>query len=127
MEDLYLSATTLLQIICATEANRQGKDDLPFLPGVNAAASRMGIAHLGPDVKNMRNELVHDGQLIGKRFAGPGIDECADVVAEVLNWFDSYMHAALRLGPVTQTRFRGSDFRNLNAFSIYSNEEADDD
>jgi len=127
MEDLYLSATTLLQIIVATEADRQGKDELPFLPGLNAAATRMGIAPLGPDVKNMRNELVHDGRLIGTRFSGPGIDECAELVAEVLNWFDSYMHVALQLGPVKQTRFKGRDFRGLNAYSIYPDNGEEDE
>lgn len=123
MEDLYLSATTLLQIIVATEADRQGKDDLPFLPGLNAAAQRMGIPSLRQDVKNMRNELVHDGRLIGKRFSGPGIGECAGLVAEVLNWFDSYMHVALQLGPVKQVRFKGRDFESLNAYSIYPDNE----
>jgi hypothetical protein len=117
MEDLYLSATTLLQIVVATEASRQGKTDLPFYPGVSDAAKRMGIRILSDDFKNMRNELIHDGQLIGRRFAGPR-EACVEVVADVLNWFDEYLHAGLGLGAPRKTRFAKADFINLNAYSI---------
>jgi hypothetical protein len=90
MEDLYLGATTLLQVIVSTEADRQGKDELYFYPGVMDAAQRMGIPATSNSVRDMRNELIHDGRLIGKRFAGPDSAACASVVAEVLNWFDAY-------------------------------------
>lgn len=118
MEDLYLSATTLLQVIVATEAAKQGKDELKFFPGIKDAASRAGIAPLGKDFKDMRNELVHDGRLIGSRFAGPDKAACGVVVADVLNWFDAYLHAALALGPIVRKRFSATDFLNLNAYSI---------
>ena len=117
MEDLYLSATTLLQIIVATEAKKQGVATLNFYPGVTAAAQRMNITVLGPDFKKMRNELVHDGQLIGARFAGPRA-ACNQVVTDVLNWFDTYVHVALALGPVMKARFQPYDFSGLNAYSI---------
>jgi len=118
MEDLYLSATTLLQIIVATEATKQGKPDLPFYAGLADAAVRMRLQPLGQDFKDMRNELVHDGRLIGKRFKGPDKLACAEVVSDVLNWFDDYFHAALNLGPVVRKRFTGTDFVSLNAYSI---------
>lgn len=118
MEDLYLSATTLLQVIVATEAAKQGKNRLDFHLGITDAANRMSIRILGPDFKDMRNELVHDGRLIGSRFAGPDKAACSAVVADVLNWFDMYVHAALALGPVKKTRFRAIDFASLNAYSI---------
>jgi hypothetical protein len=119
MEDLYLSATTLMQVIVATEARKQGKDKLEFYPGITAAAQRFGIASLSAEFKNMRNELVHDGQLIGARFAGPDKLACANVVADVLNWIDAYIHAALALGPVLNKRFKGTSLVSLNAYSIY--------
>jgi hypothetical protein len=118
LEDLYLSATTLLQIIVATEAARQGLTQLPFYPGVEAAARAMGIRVLSDDFKNMRNELIHDGQLIGHRFAGPDKTACAAVAVDVLNWIDEYIHKALNLGTVRKTRFRNIDLANLNAYSI---------
>ena len=65
----------------------------------------------------MRNELIHDGQLIGSRFAGPK-EACAEVIADVFNWFDEYMHAALGLGTPRKTRFEKADFLNLNSYSI---------
>lgn len=116
MEDLYLSATTLLQVIAATEAAKQGKS-LSFYAGVTDAAHRMNIAVLSQDFKNMRNELVHDGQLIGSRFLGPRT-ACEQVIADVLNWIDQYIYSALSLGPVAKTRFQPCDFAGLNAYSI---------
>jgi hypothetical protein len=52
-KDLYLSATTWSQIIVATEADRQGKKDLPYFEGIEASANRMGIHPPSPDFKNM--------------------------------------------------------------------------
>ncbi len=118
MEDLYLSATTLLQVIVATEAARQGKKDMPYYQGVMDAASNMHIRTLSDDFKNMRNELIHDGQLVGKRFSGPDKAACSVVVADVLNWFDEYLHAALVLGSPKRTRFSKTDFIGLNAYSL---------
>jgi hypothetical protein len=117
MEDLYLSATTLLQIIAATEADRQGKD-LSYYGGVTDAAQRMGIHTISNNFKNMRNDLIHEGRLIGTAFAGPDKLACAAVVAELLNWFDEYMHAALGLGAKRKIRFTKADFMGLNAYSI---------
>lgn len=117
MEDLYLSATTGLQIVAATEETKQGKE-LSFYKGIEGAATRMGIGQLSPQFKDMRNDLVHDGRLIGSRFRGPDKMACAKVIAEVLNWLDTYVHAALALGPVTKQRFQVSDFVALNAYSI---------
>lgn len=118
MEDLYLSATTLLQVIVATEATRQGKKELPFNPGIIDATNRMTIKPLSDDFKKMRNELIHDGQLIGKRFSGPDKEACSVVIADVLNWFDEYMHAALGLSSPKRTRFDKNDFVGLNAYSL---------
>jgi hypothetical protein len=117
MEDLYLSATTLLQVIVATEADRQRRH-LNYYPGVTAAARSMNIPPLSNDFKDMRNVLIHEGRLIGGRFRGHDKAACAMVVAEVLNWFDAYMHVALSLGAPRRTRFRQADFMGLNAFSI---------
>jgi len=116
MEDLYLSATTLLQVIAATEAAKQGTK-MSFYSAVTAAAHRMNIPVLSQDFKDMRNELVHDGQLIGSRFSGPR-EACEQVVADVLNWIDQYIHSALSLGSVAKSRFQPNDFAGLNAYSI---------
>ncbi len=118
MEDLYLSATTLLQVIVATEATRQSKKELRFYDGVEAAARRFNLRVLSDDFKNMRNELIHDGQLIGRRFPAANKQACGLVVVDVLNWLDEYIHSALSLGAVRKTRFSIADVSNLNAYSI---------
>lgn len=116
-EDLYLSATTLLQIIAATEEDFQGKS-LSYLDAVSTASTRAGITPLTRDFKDMRNNLIHEGRLLGGKFPGKTLDDCAVVAADVLNWFDSYMHSALKLGAVCRKRFSAGDFLNLNSYSI---------
>lgn len=155
MEDLYLSATTLLQVIATTEKRKRLRDrkrarkgrqlgkkepleKLFFHDALKAASSRVSISHPSPQVKEMRDSLVHEGTLRGKwmeqvdrtRLAGIGKDAddggdrltdheiCARIVAEVMNWLDTYIHAALRLGRVAKTRFAAYDFTSLNAYSL---------
>jgi hypothetical protein len=116
-EDMYLSTTTLLQVVAATEEDRQGKE-LSFLQGVTDASTRFHLAPLSADFKNMRNDLVHDGRLSASRFPGKAIEDCAQVAAEVMNWIDRYLHAALNIGPILKQRFKKADFMNLNAYSL---------
>jgi len=116
-EDMYLSATTLLQVVAATEETRQGKS-LSFLQGVTGASNRFGVAPLSADFKNMRNDLVHDGTLSGTRFSGKTLLDCAQVAADTFNWIDRYLYAALGLGAVGMVRFKQSSFINLNAYSL---------
>jgi len=116
-EDMYLSATTLLQIIAATEETRQGRD-LSYFNAVSAAATRAGIPALGPDFKDMRNNLIHEGKLLGGHFSGASLNDCASVAAGVLNWFDTYIHTVLALRPIGKIRFSARDFLGLNAYSV---------
>jgi hypothetical protein len=117
-EDMYLSATTLLQIIAATEKARQGINSLSYFDGVTAASARAGIVSLSQDFKNMRNNLIHHGRLLGGSFSGTTLQDCSVVAADVLNWFDAYMHSALGLGVVLHRRFASSHFVNLNSYSV---------
>lgn len=136
LEDLYLSATTLLQVIVATQNQLEGRltreAELDFYPGVIAASTRANITQPSENFKNMRNELIHDGRLSGKRFKGRDVADpahaeaaaevrdragCAEVAAEVLNWFDSYIFSVFQLGH-HEPRFKGRDFLSLNAYSI---------
>jgi len=116
-EDLYLSATTLLQIIAATEESIQNKE-LSYFNAVKAAAKRAGIHTLNEDFKDMRNNLIHDGKLLGGRFSGQSLQDCATVAADVLNWFDAYLHSVLGLGAVRRQRFTFKNYLTLNAYSL---------
>ncbi len=117
-EDFYLSATTLLQIIAATEKSITGNSKLKYLPAVQSASRRVGITILNRDFKDMRNNLIHEGKLLGARFAGTDIEACSKVVADLMNWFDEYVHAVMNLGPVKRKRYSKHDFMSLNAYSI---------
>lgn len=117
LEDLYLSATTILQVLVATEEGRQGTG-LSFLQGVTDAAARFGVPALAADFKNMRNDLVHDGTLSGTRHPGKSADDCRAVAAGVLDWLDGYLHAALNLGPVRCPRFDPNVLAGLKVFSL---------
>ncbi|MFC1601288.1 hypothetical protein ACFL34_02965 [Candidatus Sumerlaeota bacterium] len=127
LEDLYLSATTVLQIIGATENRIQSKratekriqsKDLSFFKAIQGASSRHGVLPLSADFKSMRNDLIHDGTLSGTRFSDQDKESCSQVACEVLNWIDRYLHAALGLGNVRRTRFSPHDFIALNAYSL---------
>ena len=116
-EDFYLSATTLLQIIAATEESIEGKD-LYYFDAVTSAAKRAGIHALKRDFKDTRNNLIHEGKLLGGRFSGQSLQDCAAVAADVLNWFDAYLHSVLGLGAVRRQRFSFQNFLSLNTYSL---------
>jgi hypothetical protein len=117
-EDLYLSATTLLQIIAATEQHQAGNSNLPYYQAIQSATNRAGISHLSRDFKDMRNNLIHEGKLLGGSFAGTDIEACSIVTSDLMNWFDEYIHAVMNLGPVARKRYSKHDFMSLNAYSI---------
>lgn len=119
LEDLYLSATTVLQTIAATEKRKAPIANKPsFYKYVRAAAVRYGLPILSHDFKDMRNDLIHDGTLSGTTFANKTADDGRAVAIDVLNWIDGYVHAALGLGPVRRTRFAPHSLDGLNAYSL---------
>lgn len=117
-EDFYLSATTLLQIIAATEEQITGNSNLSYFAAVQSASQRTRILNLTRDFKDMRNNLIHEGKLLGGSFTGTDIEACSIVAADVMNWFDAYVHAVMNLGPVKRERYSKLDFMSLNAYSI---------
>lgn len=116
-EDFYLSATTLLQIIAATQEKTAHKE-LNYFPAIQLASERAGIKPLSRDFKDMRNNLIHEGKLLGGAFSGTDINACSAVAADLMNWFDEYIHAVLSLGPVKRQRYKHTDFAVLNAYSL---------
>ena len=117
-EDLFLSATTLLQIIAATEEQITGNSNLSYFQAVPSASARVGIAPLNRDFKDMRNNLIHEGKLLGGRFVGVDIDACASVAADLMNWFDEYIYSVMNLGALQRKRHSKYDFISLNSYSI---------
>jgi len=117
-EDFYLSATTLLQIIAATEERITGNSNLSYLQAVQSVSNRVGITILNRDFKDMRNNLIHEGKLLGGQFVGTDHEACSEVASDVMNWFDEYIHAVMNLGSVKIKRYSKHDFMSLNAYSI---------
>ena len=101
----------------ATE-ERIGGVGLSFFDGMQSASSRVRINALSRDFLHMRNALVHEGTLVGGKFAGKSRNDAASVAADVLHWFDEFMHSAMRLGTVRRRRFTASDFNSVNSYSI---------
>jgi hypothetical protein len=117
-EDFYLSATTLLQIIAATEEDITRNNNLPYFTAIQSASRRAGIQTLTREFKDMRNNLIHEGKLLGGSYSGRNIYDCSVVAANLLNWFDNYIHSVLNIGAVRAQRFRYSDFISLNSYSM---------
>ena len=91
---------------------------MSYFQAIQSASLRVGITSLSRDFKDMRNNLIHEGKLIGGRFAGRDLEACSIVAADVMNWFDEYLHSIMNLGPVKRKRFSKSDFMSLNAYSL---------
>jgi hypothetical protein len=130
LENLYLSGSTLLQIIAGTEeatgrgfaanhaAVRAGRRIRPgFFDYLAGASDRVGIAPLQYDIVEIRNALIHEGTL--KTANCPTQSDAAEPIAAALRWVDEYMYAILNLGPVPTPRHLARDLSlGLNSFSF---------
>jgi hypothetical protein len=107
LEDLFLSIGVQMDIVKQCEIALAGRK-LDYFPGMQAASRRYGIRQLTRDYKKMRDDIVHEGRLSGSNFTGKKKIDCANVVADTLNWIDSYVSAVLALGQAP-TRWSGRD------------------
>lgn len=115
LEDLYLSATTVLQIIAAT--GRQPNVDETFRVGLDRASQRLGLRGLPQDVIRLRNDLIHDGTLFGPRFKAKDTQACWEVAGDVLNWIDEFVCQALSMQKPPKPRVDVTLPCPINAFS----------
>lgn len=120
LEDIYLSAGVQMDIVKQRERAATGNLGLKYFQGMTSASARYSLSPLGNDYKNMRNDIVHEGVLSGSNFAGKSKSECAAVVADTLNWLDSYVLAVIGvLGTPGLPRWRGQDLeRGLPSVSV---------
>ena len=131
LENLYLSGSTLLQIIASSEENtggayaathaaaRTGKPGSKpaFFDYLAGAADRVGIAPPSHDVIKIRNSLIHEGTLKLTNF--PTQADAAEPIAEALRWVDDYMYAVLKVGRVPVSRHKARELTfGLNSFSF---------
>jgi len=121
LEDIYLSAGVQMDIIKQHERVVSGNSQLTYMQGMTSASSRYGLTPLGQDYKNMRNDIVHEGVLSGSNFRGRSKAQCADVLADTLNWLDQYVLSVLDLAKQVSnvSRWRGAMLENnLPSISI---------
>jgi len=120
LEDLVLSTGTVLEVIAATAETvaPTGTDIGTFNKNLTYAAQRFGLAVMPGDFRKMRNDLVHEGTLSASKFPGKDSFACGVAAAEALDWIDSYIFAALALGPVPAPRFAPEGFQGANSFSL---------
>ena len=115
MEDMATFTFVIMDVVkqCEISAGVTSKKlwkdgtpkDLEYFEGMEAAAGRYGLQLLPQDFVRMRNDLLHAGKLSDKNFADKSVpsapvprskDECAVVLADVLNWIDHYVLAVLQ-------------------------------
>jgi len=128
LENLYLSGSTLLQIIASTEQDRKrtfaaryasarDSNKPGFFDYLAGAADKVGISSLTHDVVKVRNSLIHKGTLRGSTFVEQL--DASYPIAEAMNWIDNYIYAVLGLGKVPLSRHSATDYAyRLNSFSF---------
>ncbi|OQW91540.1 MAG: hypothetical protein BWK78_04325 [Thiotrichaceae bacterium IS1] len=123
LEDLFLSTCTILEIIKQNQIKQMGpllrKEDKNFYNAIKSMAERLGLTILSHDFVDMRNDLIHEGHLSKNKFANHSKSDCANVVCDVLNWIDEYVHSILRLGAVTTTRYPQDSLEGINSYTTW--------
>lgn len=118
LEDLFLDACTVLEIVKQNEIRRQNRK-LKFYKAIESTSQNLSISIPGRDFIKMRNDLIHEGHLSKTTFPGHTKSECADVVCGVLNWIDEYVHSVFMISPVSRVRYPKHKFDTLNSYTTW--------
>lgn len=118
LENLYLSACTILEVIKQGEIRRTGSN-LHFYDAIESVSNHFGITVLNRDWIKMRNDLIHEGHLSKARFAGKSKQECIEVCEDVMNWLDEFVFAAFNIGALPAQRFGRGSLGNINSYSTW--------
>ncbi len=111
LEDIYLACGVQMDVVKQCERRASRNSGLTYFQGMLSASTRYGISPLSDDYKKMRNDIVHEGVLSGTNFPAKNKADCASVIADTLNWLDSYVLAVIgNVGIVSGLpRWTGSD------------------
>jgi hypothetical protein len=120
LEDLFLGLCTVLEIIKQNERRRTNNRNMPFYNSIVSVSGHLNITVLNQDFKNMRNDLIHEGHLSKVTFPGHTKSECADVICDVLNWVDEYLHAIFAINPVDSIRCPANALAGLNSYTTWN-------
>ncbi|MBX2962112.1 MAG: hypothetical protein KF687_06335 [Cyclobacteriaceae bacterium] len=120
LENLFLGACTILEIIKQCERRRTGNNNLHFYNAITSVSTYLGITVLNRDWINMRNDIIHDGHLSSTHFPNKTKFECIEVCEDVMMWIDEFIHKIFNLGAVKQQRFQRGSLAQLNSYTTWA-------
>lgn len=118
LEDQYLSACTILEIIKQNERQRNGNTNQYFYDAIVSASNHYQIRVMSRDWIAMRNDLVHDGKLSGSRFQNKNAFQCNSISKDVLHWLDEYVFSVFELGGLNSNRYSDPTLMQ-NSYTVY--------
>ena len=97
LEDLFINTCVEMDVVKQCEIVVAGRT-LTYYNGMVEASRRFNLVRLNQDYQEMRNDLLHYGVLSGTNLPGKTKAQCAEIVADTLNWIDRYVGAVLGFG-----------------------------
>jgi hypothetical protein len=120
LENLFLGACTILEIIKQCERRRTGIANLHFFDAIVSVSTHLGITVLNRDWISMRNDLIHEGHLSKVRFPNKTKFECIEVCEGVMHWIDEFTHSIFNLGTIKHDRFNRGSLGQLNSYTTWT-------
>ena len=114
LEDLFINTCVEMDVVKLCEIVVAGHN-LTYYNGMVEATRRFNLARLNQDYKEMRNDLLHSGVLSGTNLPGKTKAQCAEIVADTLNWIDRYVGAVLGFGATVGANPRWSGTSDRSA------------
>ena len=113
MEDIFAFLCIDMDIVKQCEL-LPNENDVAYFEGMKRASARYKLNALTNDYKNMRNDLIHYGMLSAKNNPNKSKGQCANIIADVLGWIDSYVLAVLSMSARFRAtlRWRQKDIEN---------------
>jgi hypothetical protein len=116
LENLFLGACTILEIVKQSERRRTGAN-LHFFDAIVSISNYLRIQPLNRDWINMRNDLIHEGHLSKVKFPQKNKSDCINVCEDVMSWIDQFINAIFSLQPPTVQRFSRGSLIQLNSYT----------
>lgn len=120
LENLFLGACTILEIIKQCERRRTGDANMPIYDAIVSVSTHLGITVLNRDWIKMRNDLIHEGHLSKVQFPNKTKFACIDVCEDVMLWIDEFVHAIFALGTIKHNRFDRGSLGQLNSYTTWT-------
>jgi hypothetical protein len=117
LENMFLSACTILELLKQSERRRTSSPNMYFYDAIVSLSTHHGLTVLSSDWKNMRNDLVHEGQLSKNHFPGKSKADCIAVCEDVMDWIDQFMFKVHGIASPRIPRFGRGSLVELNSYT----------